>query len=203
MAWGVSESEVLTTPTETITWFMRNWTEYKFEAENWWVTSVNGQTGDVVISADTWNTKTFYLSNTSDLTTAQAIYDWYSAGKNPIVIYQNKAYVQKYSASYPSALSFASAGWYSTANATYTTLWEETINILQSWGTVTSVQANASIRYFLEASRVYTTPYTPQYDGSPATKKYVDDKAATVMTASEYSQVSTPVSWKIYFIKQS
>ena len=29
------------------------------------------------------------------------------------------------------------------------------------------------------------------------------DEVAMVMTASEYSQVSTPVSWKIYFIKES
>jgi hypothetical protein len=27
----------------------------------------------------------------------------------------------------------------------------------------------------LEANKNYATPYTPQYSGSPATKKYVDD----------------------------
>lgn len=132
--------------------------------------------------AEASNTKTFYLASTADLTTAQAIYDWYAAGKNPIVIYQNKAYVQKYSASFPSALSFASAGRYSTSNTTYTSLWEETIIILQSWGTVTSVQSGAGVRYFLEAGRIYSTPYTPQYDGSPATKKYVDDMVWDIET---------------------
>ena len=38
------------------------------------------------------NTKTFYLSSSSDLTTAQAAYDWYIANKNPIVIYDDKSY---------------------------------------------------------------------------------------------------------------
>ena len=38
------------------------------------------------------NTKTFYLSSTSDLATAQAIYDWHAAGKNPIVVYDDKSY---------------------------------------------------------------------------------------------------------------
>jgi len=52
------------------------------------VLSVNGQTGNVTISTpEESNTKTFYISSTSDLTNAQAAYDWYVAGKNPIVVY--------------------------------------------------------------------------------------------------------------------
>ena len=39
------------------------------------------------------NTKTFYLSSTSDLTNAQAAYDWYAAWKTPIIIYDNKTYL--------------------------------------------------------------------------------------------------------------
>lgn len=39
------------------------------------------------------NTKTFYLSNLSDLTTAQAAYDWYVSGKNPILVYSNCSYI--------------------------------------------------------------------------------------------------------------
>jgi hypothetical protein len=31
-----------------------------------------------------------------------------------------------------------------------------------------------------------TIAFTPSGDYNPATKKYVDDKSATVMTASEY-----------------
>ena len=48
-----------------------------------------------------------------------------------------------------------------------------------------------------------TTAFIPSGDYNPSTKKYVDDKSATVMTESEYSQVSNPVTGKIYFIKES
>lgn len=35
---------------------------------------------------------------------------------------------------------------------------------------------------FLDLSTNYTVPYTPQYNGSPATKKYVDDLVGDVET---------------------
>lgn len=37
---------------------------------------------------------------------------------------------------------------------------------------------------FLVTDRDYPTPYIPQYDGSPATKKYVDDSIASSITAA-------------------
>ena len=37
---------------------------------------------------------------------------------------------------------------------------------------------------FLNTQTNYSTPYTPQYDGSPATKKYVDDSIASSITAA-------------------
>ena len=47
------------------------------------VTSVNWQYGDVTV--DSGITKIFTLSSTSDLTTAQAAYDWYKNWGNPII----------------------------------------------------------------------------------------------------------------------
>lgn len=35
--------------------------------------------------------------------------------------------------------------------------------------------------FFLSTNQNYTTPYTPLYDGSPATKKYVDDSITTAI----------------------
>lgn len=40
--------------------------------------------------------------------------------------------------------------------------------------------------YFLETSYNYPTPYEPRYDGSPATKKYVDEALAAVKPMSEF-----------------
>lgn len=54
------------------------------EISNTGVLSVNGNTWAVTI--DEPNTKTFYLSGRSDLTNAQAAYDWFRAWKNPIIV---------------------------------------------------------------------------------------------------------------------
>ena len=48
-----------------------------------------------------------------------------------------------------------------------------------------------------------TTAFTPTWDYNPSTKKYVDDKSATVMTEAQYWQVASPITGKIYFIKES
>lgn len=124
------------------------------------------------------NTKTFRLSSASDLTTAQDAYDWYVAGKNPIIMYDNMAY-NIYS-SLSSYIYFASSF---ISNAT---VWNSVTQIkknrisfsLSSWTVTTiNVNNNYALNSYLDTSTNYSTPYTPQYDGSPATKKYVDDNA--------------------------
>lgn len=42
---------------------------------------------------DSGITKVFTLSSTSDLTNAQAAYDWYVSGGNPIIKYSDGFYV--------------------------------------------------------------------------------------------------------------
>lgn len=57
------------------------------------------------------------------------------------------------------------------------------VNITVSNGMVTNITVSYSSckgTKVLETDRNYTTPYTPQYDGSPATKKYVDDAIAAL-----------------------
>ena len=41
----------------------------------------------------------------------------------------------------------------------------------------------SNTKYYLDAKTEYSTPYTPLYDGSPATKKYVDDIVASLSNA--------------------
>lgn len=49
--------------------------------------------------------------------------------------------------------------------------------------------------YFLETNYNYPTPYVPRYDGSPATKKYVDDSVANItVDAPIYTHVSSATS---------
>lgn len=56
--------------------------------------------------------------------------------------------------------------------------------------------------YFLETSYNYPTPYAPRYDGSPATKKYVDDRGIKVLEAStdnviDFNTLTEPGSYLI------
>lgn len=157
------------TPTEWMIWY--DTTNDKLKTYNWssWDEAWSG--------TDTSNTKTFYLSSTTDLTTAQAVLDWYLAGKNPIIIYSNRAFHVRSKST--TVLSLASLTLPSSWNS-YNSIYNQTINIVYSNNTVTSINydnTNIDASTFLSTSTNYSTPYTPQYDGSPATKKYVDDNA--------------------------
>ena len=54
-----------------------------------------------------------------------------------------------------------------------------------SSGTVTAIAStHSNIIDVLRTDKNYGTAYTPQYDGSPATKKYADDKVSDVALAA-------------------
>lgn len=161
------------------------------------VLSVNWQTWDVTISTpEESNTKTFYLSSTSDLTNAQAAYDWYIAGKNPIIQYDKKIYTLSsanssllwFNSTYPETQDFSS--WYS--------FWKsQSLNLTISSWTVTAIWTlsyKISTPKTLATDVNYSTPYTPQYPWSPATKKYVDDKVIASATAP-----SSPTEGQIWY----
>lgn len=124
-----------------------------------------------------WDARVFSLSSTSDLTNAQKAYNFLGRGKFPIIKYDDKFYLYAYWAS----------------NAAYFTVWnEKTIDNtsnssfakdgikfdISSWNVtaINVVTVATSDSWFLRTGKNYGTPYTPEYDGSPATKKYVDDK---------------------------
>lgn len=146
------------------------------------------------------NTKTFYLANDQDLTTAQAAYDWYAAGKNPIIIRNEKTYV--YFDKYASSIGFRSVylHTYTSQAGGYTTPSQDYMSISFSDGVVTGINAS-SLQiwpYTLATNVNYSTPYTPTYDGSPATKKYVDDSISAIGISSIESDISNlqdAVAW--------
>ena len=63
-------------------------------------------------------------------------------------------------------------------------------------GKVTNINSLNSISnglgQYLETNYNYSTPYTPKYDGSPATKKYVDDKYNTLSVVEIVSADKEP-----------
>lgn len=142
-----------------------------------------------------WNTKTFYLSSTSDLTNAQAAYDWYAAGKNPIIIYNNKTYIL-------SRLVSNYLYFYSAHNTTIDDNSKSVdnvyiISLTLSSSTVTAITESTYwwSWWYLKTWYNYPTPYTPQYDWSPATKKYVDDNVVQKSATAP----SSPVEWMLWY----
>lgn len=139
------------------------------------------------------NTKTFYLSSTSDLTTAQAAYDWRTSGKNAIIVYDGDTYIQN------DIVGAHSAYWYTSKvfnadSSSKSNLYQKRIflNIL-NWVVQGIYQSNTWYQFGLSLHTWvnYTTPYTPEYDWSPATKKYVDDKVSDTAYAASWDWDTT------------
>ena len=212
--WNYYSSDIFITPSDSpkrrenpentnLRWWVTWVVTLNNAISNTGVLSVNGQTWDVTISTpEESNTKTFYLSGTSDLTNAQAAYDWYLAGKNPIIVLDNMAYLV-YSQNSLSWLRFVSS-MHNSTNGTKSFINREYVNFTISDGSVTKItKSNINIEQVakvLETDVDYPTPYTPQYNGSPATKKYVDDsvieynagEGIEIWTVQDYSAMRWP-----------
>ena len=149
------------------------------------------------------NTKTFYVSSSLDLLPAQAAYDWYLAGKNPIINYTNKVYIFD-------SVSSNNVVFYSADNIVFTAentvnpqwrsfLWKGKLVLKKTWDTITEVVIMwEDIFGAILPDIDYQNPYIPQYDGSPATKKYVDDSVAA--SKSTWSTApSNPSAWQMWY----
>lgn len=145
--------------------------------------------GNWNLTVDGWNTKAFYITTTWSWTTAkaewQAAYDWFASGKNPIIVYSNVAYELRSSSS--SVLSFyGSVSLWDTSSYSYSQ--QVTFNINLSNWSVSSTWTGTTYAspYVLATNKDYPTPYEPSFNWSPATKKYVDEKATNLK--NDYSE---------------
>jgi len=135
------------------------------------------------------NTKMFELSSTSDLTTANSILAYVNDGKNPVVKYNNALYILHSKSA--SQLSFRS-GMTIVAGTSDTNISQYTIVFNISNSAVATISATtSSLGKYLETDRNYSAPLTPQYNWSPATKKYVDDVAASINSAEWWNITGT------------
>ena len=196
---------------DKVKWAISSWTTAPSSPTEWqlWYDTTNdvlksydGTTWNIVgwSSADV-NTKTFYLSSASDLTNAQAAYDWYAAGKNPLIIMatdNNWVYtLDKYTNNKLYFMSPIVVGNHNVGS-TNQILDRKEISLNITNGTVASISTqltdvSQSINVVL-AWVDYSTPYIPTYPGSPATKKYVDDKMYSWTTAP-----SNPTEWQLWY----
>lgn len=143
-----------------------------------------------------WNVKSFTLSSTSDLTTAQEAYDWYDDGNVAIIVYNDKEYLFDYATAGNAYWSVANEEAYDTVSGTW--MRKASLQLALSSGTVTGVTAlNISVNDFsvLRTDKDYGTPYTPQYNWSPATKKYVDDSVSTLMGLGKFLSLWDATTW--------
>lgn len=122
------------------------------------------------------NTKTFFLawlSWESNLATAQEAYDWYIAGKYPLISYQRREYILKEVWNVNMQFYSQIDSLIESNNGITKVRWDLLVFTLSSW-TVTAINlANRDIKVLATGTN-YSTPYTPEYDGSPVTKKYSD-----------------------------
>ena len=150
---------------------------------NIWVLSVNWRKWHVIV-AD--NVKIFKLEDNQDFDTAQEIFDWFDQWKYPIIYYDNNSYVFKDALQW--ALSFICSVpelwedvYHDNSNLKY-----KAIELFYTGSSVTNISFYSwvpSINY-LDTNVNYSSPYIPQYNGSPATKKYVDDRDVHVGTTA-------------------
>lgn len=146
------------------------------------ITVFDGATGKLIkdsgVAVSDLNTKTFYLTGTTwttNIEIAQAVLNWYNAGKNPIINYNSRTYfVDYYRTSADGRL------WFVNVDDAYRDIWIYNIVINYSGDTVSSITswANNATNTFL--SKYNTSSYTPTSDYNPATKKYVDDKKSEI-----------------------
>lgn len=158
-----------------------------YDWTNW--NAVGGNSTDV-------NTKTFFLSNTSDLTTAQAAYDWKASWKNAIINYGWINYIS--SGSWNWYINFTSTSKTDNipGNDWYVVPQVATIQITESNWTVTWISAqNRSWYWYIPVSGLSWNWFTPTEGYHPATKKYVDDKTATISTTAP----SNPTEWTLWY----
>ena len=175
-------------------------------------------------SAD-WNIKLFTINSESDVTIDQSVIreaiSWYNQWKLPILRWY-KTWGELNSKGWrfftPSEFGKIQRSGQINDYLTFTAPYNDTdytidtvewvtrmaipqVKVEYNWNTIISAWlgwASALWSDFLSTTNNYSTPYTPRYDGSPATKKYVDDRN-WVGTQAQYNQL-TPVNWVIYNI---
>jgi len=159
------------------------------------------------------NTKTFYLSSTSDLTTAQAAYDWFKAGNGVILVYlpevksswRNSGIYLPYSLSSTSSNVCNFVSIYNERNqaAAWDNKWwwiyKFQLYFSLSGSTVTSITryGKSAIASFLATDKE-NRAYTPTDNYHPATKKYVDDSVSWAVSKWTTAP-SSPVEWQLWY----
>lgn len=161
---------------------MENWViKWEFYANQAWDTLVQLQWGSGTGS----NTQTFFFTDPLSLPQAQAAYDWYKAGNEPILNYDdwwgsNNAYFLAAIDSDTNTYYFQSTRdfirnrpnkWYSELVSARIIMTVDPLNDT----VLTVTKDEAVILDWVVTRRQYNQPFMPEKDSDPVSKKYVDD----------------------------
>ena len=154
---------------------------------SWWGNNQIARLSDV-------NTKTFRLASTSDDDNILAIGRYSYAWGNPIIIFWNQTYVKDSVLSSVTTYRCSEVDMTPDNNTGLTVVSQKLLNITyertwwqfpaEMYGCTTGTDTIGNV---LQSGQNYTTSYTPEYNGSPATKKYVDDTAAGKISDTAYA----------------
>lgn len=166
------------------------WAENAFEKIG--DTEINLQDYATIEYVDNSAVARFNLDNFSSLSEAakiklgQDIYDAYKAGRTVKATYTqgDMEYTYYIERKNDYGLQLGCPDIMTTANGTYNKNVKEKIWIAITGDVVDSVGIHGSVDYSLDLYTDYSEPYMPEYDGSPATKKYVDDSISSAITAA-------------------
>ena len=213
--WGILQEDWRQESGQILNWKTTSWDYTRLINTDDWNLYVDLGDGNRILlwGSSGWisdiNTKTFYIENNSDLTTAQSAYDWYDDGKDAILSYWDSIYVlvDSTSSSWTTTLEFRNnktviENWISDSCSLQDKI---LLAIDEALGEVTSITiGTVEVTPHVLATGVdYTNPYVPEYDGSPATKMYVDQglawkqdvlTAGTRITIDQNNVISADIS---------
>lgn len=174
-------------------WRPQSWTILNRKTTSWdYCRLIYANDGNLYLDPWTWeriliwwdamdcNVRKFLLTDLSDTTVGQRVTDWYRAGKYPVVVYGWNSYLLgrvnsstqvEFLWHWTTINNYMNAGHTDVTRGKLQATWDAD-GVFQWW----LYEGNKwVVPPFLRTDIDYSTPYTPQYNGSPATKKYVDD----------------------------
>ena len=163
------------------------------------------------------NTKTFFISWPTDITTAQAILDWQRSWKNALVWYGGEIYLFEWYnvgtgtpaewQAFNSTIRHWVGQWYSETVANVIRInYDTTTGVVSSVAFDEAKITNASI----DPTTQYNQAFMPTLPYQPASKAYVDQMASwvyiykgSVNTYSDLANIQNPKVWDVYNVIDS
>lgn len=149
-----------------------------------------------------WVLKVFTLASITDVTTGQEIVDWYTIWWIPCVKFWWDNSLYYLSDKTDTYIAFSELYWKHSQWNSYDSLTKWFIKV-----NISGNKARSLVKWVddwwhhLDAATDYSVPYMPEYDWSPATKKYADTRNIFI-TKEEYEAITPDVNATYFIYKE-